>query len=610
MPRWILYLALMPLTLTTVSLAEDQTPIFTVKTIAGSEADGDGGPAANATFGGIQSIVVDHRGVLYVAERKYHRVRMIDSNGVVSTVAGTGQPGCGPDAGKGPAIALSSPTAVAVDTIGTVYIADTGNARVRKLDRDGLLTTVVGGGSFPADANADGSPAILLKLRSPVAVLPDVHGGVYVADSIANRVYYVDRAGVLTTIAGAIATSPGIPGQLAIAAPIVHPTGLANDPNGGLIIAENGMCRYRRVYQRLISNYPADYAVVGFCPTGILIDTSTNTSYYLDSSAGVVFQRPLVGESTKLAGDIRALTVDRRGIVSFSTETSIVRSDGTPVAGTGAVVTDMATAMPEKASSTRFQTPYAIVRMPDGALVVSEEEAHRIRRISSDGTVTLFAGSGQAGYCGDGSIAAEACLNRPRGMALDRWGNLFIADSGNHAVRVVTPLGRIYTVAGDGHPGSGLDSGPAIRSVLTSPSGVAINSAGELLIADTGNGVIRRLGVSGILFSLTHAYEWQTLKSPIAVSVAKDGSVFVIDEAQRCIIAEAADGRMTVITDVQFVSPSAVAVGTTGQVWIADREVNGVFLYDGRRIAKVAGNGRGEFSGDDGEALSASVVLR
>lgn len=579
---------------------------FEVQTLAGSTADGDGGPAQLAVFGGISSIAIDQKGNLYVSERKYHRVRRISPDGVVVTVAGTGQAGRGPDAGIGPRIALDLPSCIAVNGAGDLFVADTGNAVVRKLSLNGEMTTVAGGGKIPADAGGEGSYATVLSLRSPRGLLPDSQGGLFVSDTEANRVYYIDPRGILTTVAGS-GINVGSGAQVAYSTPINAPMGLAHDPQGGIIIAESGASRYRRVFKGFISTFYSGFEDLspGFRPSDVLFDTQSGSAFFVDGSVGAVVQRLETGGVKLVSSSVRAMAVDRFGTLLFATDSNIYRHNGPSVAGRSAEEGTLGQTGNEKAIETRLSTPVSVVRLPDLAFLVAEEGANRIRRIGPDGMITTYAGNGQAGFCGDGGPAALACLNGPRGLAIDRWGNVFIADTGNHAVRVVTPDGFIYTVAGNGRSGTDTAVGPAGRAVLDRPSGVAISKTGELLIADTGNRVIRRLGVSGLLFTLDHAPVWRSMAGPTTVCVAPDGTIVVADPGSRRVISETSDGIVRSIEDSRLLAPEAVGVDLAGRIWIADSASHSILVFDGVQLTRVAGTGIAGYSGDRGLANSA-----
>lgn len=172
-----------------------------------------------------------------------------------------------------------------------------------------------------------------------------------------------------------------------------------------------------------------------------------------------------------------------------------------PFAGTGALAFD---GDGGPATSASIACPVGMAFGPDGALYFADHANNRVRRIDKTGIITTVAGSGPAGvnkgsFSGDGNPAIEATLQEPYDVAFDRTGNLFIADRDNNRVRMVDPSGVITTVAGDGKAGFAGDGGPAVSASLSHPLGIAVDAAGNLLIADSGNDRVRRIDLDGTI---------------------------------------------------------------------------------------------------------------
>ena len=166
--------------------------------VVGGGLGGDGGPGTAAQLDIPADVALDGAGNLYIAEEYGHRIRKVDAaTGVITTVAGTGARGFSGDGGAAVEARLYQPTGVAVDGAGNLYIADTGNSRIRKVDAAGVITTVAGGGS-----GGDGGAAVAAQLRYPRGVALDGSGNLYIADVGNNRIRKVDPAGVITTVAG------------------------------------------------------------------------------------------------------------------------------------------------------------------------------------------------------------------------------------------------------------------------------------------------------------------------------------------------------------------------------------------------------------------------
>ncbi len=150
------------------------------------------------------------------------------------------------------------------------------------------------------------------------------------------------------------------------------------------------------------------------------------------------------------------------------------------------------------ATEAAFGLPVGVATGPDGSVFISDEPAHRIYKVDAD-RMTAFAGTGKAGYSGDGGPATAAKLNGPYHVDSDAEGNLYFADAANHAVRVVDRSGTIRTVAGTGKPGARGDGGPADEARLNEPYAVAVDDSGAMYITDTGNSRVRRVSPSGTI---------------------------------------------------------------------------------------------------------------
>lgn len=326
---------------------------------------GDGGPATAAQIHHPRAIAFDRNGNAYIADTLNQRIRKIDEAGTITTVAGNGVEGYGGDNGPALEAALNQPHGVAVDHEGNLYVADSANDRIRKVDAQGVMTTFAGTGT--PGATGDGGPADAAQVKDPKTIEVDASGAfLYIADTGNNRIRKIDLATtVITTVAGV--TKAGFAGDAGPAerAQLNSPRGLALTADGILYLADTDNHRIRKV-----------------------------------GADGVI---------TTVAGT---------GTAGFS-------GDGGP------------------AAEAQFNDPRAVAVDAAGNLYVGEELGQRIRRIDPSGTVTTVAGNGTAGFSGDGGPAAEAQVDHLRALALDAAGNLWVADTFNNRVRVIAGAASI-----------------------------------------------------------------------------------------------------------------------------------------------------------------------
>ncbi len=218
-------------------------------TVAGNGSagySGDGGGATNASLKNPYGVALDVLGNLFIADFGNARVRKVNVNGIINTVAGNGSVGYSGDGGAATNASLDSPTSVAVDTFGNLFIADLGNARIRKVTTNGIINTVAGGGSV--GYSGDGGLATNASLDSPTGVAVDSAGNIFIADTGNNVIREVDTQGVITTVAGNSAVGAMGDGGAAIDASLDAPTGVAVDTFGNLVIADFSNNRIRGVH--------------------------------------------------------------------------------------------------------------------------------------------------------------------------------------------------------------------------------------------------------------------------------------------------------------------------------------------------------------------------
>ena len=558
-------------------LASPADVAYTISTVAGSDWVGDGGPATQAILFQAEGVAVDPAGNLYVSDALGNRVRQVSPQGSIHTVAGTGVRGSAGDGGPATAAQLNSPYGLALDRAGNLYIADLGNSRVRKVAVDGTMSTVAGPAGFV----------------SPRNVALDSASNLFVSDFDTHRVVRVNADGSFTAVAGTGLAGYQGDGQAAVLAQLNHPTALAFDRSDNLYIADSQNHAIRLVSRGAI----ATLARVA-TPTGLTVDIS-GALQVADPSGGQILRIPLSGQPT-------ALAIPARDVASAA--------DGSLFATLGTVV----------------------------------------KRIQLSGVLTTVAGGGNSAY-GDAGDARKARLNHPAGLAVDASGNVYLADRDNHRIRRVSPAGVISTLAGTGEPGDSGDGGPATLARLNRPSSVSLDTAGNLYIADTGNHRVRRISPQGTILPVTRT------ESPVYVLPDNGGSVYVsddsagkvykavapgppapsvavpvagglqsprglaLDAAGNLYIAEAGAARVRKLTPALALSdiggsdaskvwniPRGVALDASGNLYVADsglQQIVRIDLSDGPTggALPVAGNGAAGFSGDGDAALLARL---
>ena len=335
--------------------------------------------------------------------------------GIIETIAGTGQEGYGGDGGMATQAHLNQPFHHALDSEGNLYIAEAKNHCIRKLNlQTGIITTVAGCGQM--GFSGDGGPAIHATMNEPYALQVDTNGDIYIVDRLNAVVRKVDAmTGTIITVVGNGTKGYSGDGGLAIHAQMREPNDCYLDGKGGLLIADIQDQRVRRLDLR----------------TGIITTFAGTGEKLHGGDCGPAAQAGING--------CRAICVDSQG------NTYICEREGNyvRVVATNGIITTIAgtgergyTGDGEPASRATFDGPKAIRCDTQDNLYVVDTENHAIRRIDENGDVSTVAG-GRKGGEGDGGNATKAGLDRPHGFVIDDQGNIYVADSNNHRVRLV-----------------------------------------------------------------------------------------------------------------------------------------------------------------------------
>ena len=366
-----------------------------IHTIAGRSDNGDNGPASESVLGNPQGVAVDSSGNLYIADSQNHRIRKVDSSGIITTVAGTGDGGYGGDGGLATSAMLNNPSEVAVDGSGNLYISDTRNLRIRKVDSMGTITTIAGTGT--SGYSGDGGLATSAMLNNPSGVAVDSSGNLYIADFQNLRIRKVNTSGTITTVAGIGRSGYSGDGGLATSAMLNNPSGVAVDGSGNLYIADSGNLRIRKVDTMGTITTVAGTGVRGYSGDGGL-----GTSAMLNDPSVVAVD----GSGDLYIADRlnhRIRKVDNSG--NIATVAGIGRSghsgDGGP------------------ATAARLDYPSGVAVDGSGDLYIADRFNHRIRKVDNSGNIATVAGIGrselQRGWRpGDRREAVQSCRSGGR----------------------------------------------------------------------------------------------------------------------------------------------------------------------------------------------------
>jgi uncharacterized protein (TIGR03437 family) len=429
---------------------------------------GDAGLATGASLFQPNAIAVDAAGDVYIAETGDHRVRMVNTKLYINTVAGNGSPGFGGDGGPSGASQLNTPTGVAVDSAGNLYVADSLNGRVRKIPQSATISTVAGNGLY--SYSGDGGAAAKAELYLPQAVALDANGNRYIADSGNHVVRKVASNGAISTIAGAGVAGFGGDGSSAASAQLNTPTGVAVDKSGNIYIADSGNNRVRKIASNGAISTFAGTGSAGFGGEG---GAATSAQLYNPVAVAVDASGNLY---------IADLGNDRVRKVSASGAITTVAGNGTTAYGGDG----------GPAVNAQLNFPQAVAVDASGNLYIADSLNFRVREVTTGGLIATVAGNGSAGYSGDLGQATAAQISSPVGVAVDSAGSIYISDGAVH-IRKVYANGIIVTIAGNGSPGYSGDGGAATSAQIDAPGGMAVDSSGNVLFADTANNAVRML---------------------------------------------------------------------------------------------------------------------
>lgn len=598
-----------------------------ITTIAGNGIAGYSGDGGQATAAEIQfpwGIVVDPVGRIFIGDYYNHRIRRVDTNGIITTYAGTGFSGFSGDGGQATAAQIYYPTGIGIDATGNLYLTDYVNQRVRKINTSGIISTIAGTGG--TGFSGDGGAATAAVFNNPLGVTADIGGNIYISDFGNSRIRKINTSGVISTIAGSATSGFSGDGGPATAAKLMNPYTIAFDPTGNLLIADSYNYRVRKInngnrvpyFTGGISQNLTVCANTTLNPVNSLLAVIDSDAGQLEtwallsgpyhgtasisdtaiSTGGTILPAGLTYAPTPGYGGNDTFRVTVNDGSAFDTITIFVTVNPPPSAiagGTTVNIGSYTTLSDATAGGTWSSSSIAIASIGSASGVVSGISVGVVTityTLTTTGCITAttvnvvpyagqiittIAGNGIAGFAGDGGAATSAKINQPWGVAVDASGNTYIADYANHRVRKVSSSGIITTIAGTGVAGFSGDGGPASSAQINMPYDVTVDAAGNVYIADDGNFRVRKINTSGIISS-----------------IAGNG-----------LPGFSGDGGPA--TAAAFTGPSCIALDATGNIYIS---------VDGTRVRKIstsgiittfAGNGTIGYSGDGGPATSAQL---
>ena len=522
-----------------------------ISTVAGTgipECCNDNGLAVEAHLHFPSDIDVDTEGNLYISDRSNNRIRKVNPDGIITTIAGLGKPGYGGDFGPADKALLKYPFGISHDNKGNFYIADRGNNRVRKIDQRGIITTIAGDGTH--SFGGDYGPANQSSLAFPTDVIVDSLGMVYIADRNNNRVRKIDRLGVITTLMGLSQTEFNGDNEIAAETTLHLPFALALNGEDRLLVVDRNHFRVREV--RLQSNQVETIAGNGTFlfrgdggpGGGATLDAPSGIA--LDSKGNVLF-------ADRLHQRIRR--VGSNGIIE-----TVIGNGKQGNEGNGRPGIEATLHLPEVLVIDHEDNIYLTQRSGNAWI---------IRKFSAEGIITHFAGNGRQGKTGDAGPATDASFHTISDIAADGSGNIFIADSINRNIRKIDKQGIISTIA---------EASLEALGTEVHPNGIVFDKVGSIFFSDSGSSKVYKIDTSGAITLIAgtgdfgdHGDEGPALEAGLR-------------------------------------SPGGLAIGPDGSLYIAEQTTHRIRKIDSSGIITgYVGTGKFGYSGDGGPAIEANI---
>jgi len=571
----------------------------TITTVAG-RGIGDGRAATAASLDLPSGIAVATDGGLLIADSQHNRVRRVDpATGTITTLAGTLEGSAG-DGGTPDTAELKDPRRVFITKAGDILIVEHDGARIRRIRKDnGLLDTVPVAVGLPA-----------LALQQPNDVAEDSLGNLYIADMKGHRVLRVSPLGVTISFAGTGTSGFSGDNGPAASAALSFPACVLVAPGDVIYICDKANHRLRRVQCGIITTV-AGTGVAGFTGDG------AGTTVALNEPEDMILVAGNIVFSDQENNRIRQLNLANGQVTTLAgTGPSGYAGENVPAAST-------------------LASPMGMAATSDVRILFAERDANRLRALAG-GTITTVAGDGVAEFGGDGGAALDATFHLVEGVAADASGNLFISDSGNNRIRKVDgATGTVTTIAGNGTTNFGVDGVPATVVGVDSPSDVVVDSAGNVIFSDTHHHRVRSVDTTGTIHTIigngTAGFAGDNgpasaaqIASPTGLALDAAGNLYIADFDNNRVRKVDTAGNVTTVagdgnpgfngdglaaTATSLNAPTDMAFDASGNMYIADLRNERVRRLDAASgvITTIAGTGDALSSDDFLPAVTATL---